>query len=395
MKAETETNAVETEAAGTEAPEPTRTGRLSRLRRAGRRTAGRLAGSRRAQAALAGIVIVLAGGAVGGYYWQSAGQLPSGVALRADGQDVTVSQLQSEASDLKAMYGVEQPSGAAKVDQFWRSMAQAEALRIVLGRVAQAKNIVISGKSAQDVISRFVTTEYGNSSDAQSQFLAALGNAGASEQEVESEIKLMLAENQLYSQVTSGVTVTDAQVRQAFTRQHAQLGTPERRDISNIVVATKAQAATLVSELNHGANFASLAKQVSLDDSSRGSGGNLGTLSESQLDSGYGKAAFAARANQVFGPVQTSSGWNVGEVTKILVPVPATYSAVSGTLKQTLASQKATSLWVKWLARQLRSAHVQYAAKYQPAHPDAIPSSPGLSVPATGASAQPSAQPSS
>lgn len=356
-------------------------GKLARIRG--------LARTGRGRAALVITVLVLLGASAGGYYWNSAGQLPSGVALRVGTQDVTVSQLQSEAGELHAMYGVQQPSGKAKAGQFWRSMAQADALRIILGRVARSRNIVISDKQAQDVVTRFVTTEYGNSSDAQAQFLAALGNVGVSQQEVLTEIKLMLAENQLYRQVTSGVKVTGQQVRQAFAQRRARLGTPARRDISNIVVGSQSEAAAVVKELSRGANFASLAKRVSLDDSTRGSGGNIGTVSASQLDSGYAKAAFAAPLHGVFGPVHTSSGWNVGEVTKILPPVPATFSAVSGTLGQELKSEKATAVWVKWLTRQIRNARVRYADKYRPAHPDAVPSTPQLS----GPSAQPSAPP--
>jgi peptidyl-prolyl cis-trans isomerase C len=323
--------------------------------------------------------IVLLGGAVGGYYWQTAGQLPSGVALRVGGQDVTVSQLQSEATQLRALYGVQQPSGKAKASQFWRSMAQAEALRIVLSHVALARNIVISNKRAQDVVTRFVSNEYGNGPDAQSQFLAALGNAGVSEPEVLAEIKQMLAEDQLFDQVTSGVKVTEQQVRQAFAQRRNQLGTPERRAIRNIVVGSQGDATTVVKELEHGANFSSLASQVSLDDSSRSSGGNLGVVSASQLDAGYAKAAFAAPLNGVFGPVRTSYGWNVGQVTQILPPAPASFNAVAGTLKQELMSEDATAVWLKWATQQIRTAHVQYADNYRPANPNSIPAMPQLS----------------
>ncbi|MCQ4079213.1 peptidylprolyl isomerase [Streptomyces sp. RB6PN25] len=340
------------------------------------RRAARMPVSRWRRAVLVVVVVLLLGGGTGGYFWLTAGRLPSGVALRVDGQDVTVSQLQAEAARLRALYGVQQPTDKSKVNGFWRSMAQAEAVRIILDHTAHDRNVVISDKAAQDVITRFVTQEYGDGQDAQAKFLAALGNAGTSETDVLDEIKHMLAVNQLFSQVTSGVTVTDPDVRRAYAQRRDQLGTPERRDIHNIVVGSKDEAISVVNQLAHGASFSSLARQVSLDDSTRDSGGDLGQVSASQLDSGYAKVAFAAPLNGVFGPVQSQYGWNVGQVTQILPPVPASFDTVAGQLKQELVSEKAMSVWRNWLSQQIRGAHAQYAATYRPSDPNALPASP-------------------
>jgi peptidyl-prolyl cis-trans isomerase C len=355
----------------TEAVGAAQASRLVRLR-------GRLRppSTRRGWLVLASVVVVLLGGGAGGYFWLQAGKLPAGVALRVGGQDVTVSALRSEANQLHALYGVNQPTDKSTVDGFWRSMAQADALRIVLDNVATARGVVISDKSAQDVVTRFVAQQYGSGPDAQTKFFAALGNAGTSEHDVLGELKHMLAINQLYNQVTAGTTVSEQDVTTAFGQRRGQLGTPERRDIRNIVVSTQDEANSVVAQLNQGAAFTSLAQQASLDDSTRSNGGDIGQVAAAQLDPGYAKTAFAAPQGGIFGPVHTQYGWNVGEIVSITAPVPATFSAVHDQLKQELIAEAAMRKWTAWLSQQIKAANVRYADQYRPADPDAVPTSP-------------------
>lgn len=48
---------------------------------------------------------------------------------------------------------------------------------------------------------------------------------------------------------------------------------------------------------------------------------------------------------------------------------------VQGELKTQLQQVADLKVWNRWLERQLKAAHVEYANAYRPAHPDAPPSS--------------------
>ncbi|HJQ47072.1 MAG TPA: peptidyl-prolyl cis-trans isomerase [Amycolatopsis sp.] len=331
--------------------------------------------SRRGWALLVAVLVLIAGAGTGGYLWWNAGRLPDGAAFRVGDQVVTVDELNAEADRLHALYGVQAPTDPAQLDGFRRAMAKADAVRIILDRQAQQRNIVIADKTAQDVLSRYISQQAGDGADAHASFVQGLAAAGTSEQAVLDEIKHMLAVNQLFGQQTQGITVTDQQVRDAFPARQAALGTPEKRSIHNIVVRTQDEANQILAKVTSGAYFEDIAKQSSLDDQTRNSGGDLGLVTAAQLDDAYAKAAFAAPAGAVFGPVQTQYGWNVGKVASVVPAVPAQFDAVQAQLKQQLINEQAMSRWQDWLTQQIRAADVRYADDYRPQDPDAPPPS--------------------
>ncbi|HVV08326.1 peptidyl-prolyl cis-trans isomerase [Amycolatopsis sp.] len=368
--AESEDGADEVE----ENTEPERTSRPRALAARIRRLP-RFPRSRKGRALLVVVLVLIAGGGTGGYLWWNAGRLPDGAAFRVGDQVVTVDELNAEADRLHALYGVQAPTDPAQLDAFRRAMAKADAVRIILDRQAQQRNIVIADKTAEDVLSRYISQQAGDGADAHASFVQGLGAAGTSEQAVLDEIKHMLAVNQLFGQQTQGVTVTDQQVRDAFPARQAALGTPEKRSIHNIVVRTQDEANQVLAKVTSGASFEDIAKQSSLDDQTRNSGGDLGLVTAAQLDDAYAKAAFAAPAGGVFGPVQTQYGWNVGKVVSVVPAVPAQFDAVQAQLKQQLIDEQAMNRWQDWLTQQIRAADVRYADDYRPQDPDAPPPS--------------------
>lgn len=126
--------------------------------------------------------------------------------------------------------------------------------------------------------------------------------------------------------------------------------------------------------LGSGEDFGSVARRMSLDGSTRESGGDIGHVSADQLDAGYAKVAFAARPHEPFGPAQTEHGWNVGVVESVVPPKPAVFAEVRDDLRLQLQSERALEAWRSWLTTEIKAAHVRYADAYQPADPDAAPS---------------------
>ncbi|MGH2601298.1 MAG: peptidylprolyl isomerase [Thermocrispum sp.] len=61
---------------------------------------------------------------------------------------------------------------------------------------------------------------------------------------------------------------------------------------------------------------------------------DLGALSADQLEKEYAKAAFETGEGELFGPVKTQHGWNVGRVTKIIPGEPAKFDAVKDDLNE-------------------------------------------------------------
>jgi peptidyl-prolyl cis-trans isomerase C len=296
------------------------------------------------------------------------------VAFSVYGHNVSTSALSAEVQTLGALYGIQAPTGAAALARFQRNAAKAYAVSLILDHAAGGHHIVIADKQASDVLTRYISQQFGDASDATSRFVMALGDVGTNEKAVLTEIKRQLAIGQLFDDVTKGVSITDAQLAAEFTKDKAGLATPAQRDIRNIVVSTSAEATDLLRQLVSGASFSTLASKYSLDASTRASGGDLGKVAASQLDAGYAKVAFAAKQGEVFGPVQTQYGWNVGLVVSESPAAPAVFAQVKSDLKQQMELTRELVLWRSWLGNQIRAAHVHYASKYRPSDPDAAPS---------------------
>lgn len=336
---------------------------------------GRLQGRRGVALGIAGVLVV--GAAVGGWVWH-ASRLPGDAAMEVGSTVVTKAELRRDVATLRAMYGIEPPQGADKLDTFWRDAAKASAVTRILDAAAARLDVVIPGRKVDEALASYVTTLYQGAADAQQQFVAALANAGTSQPAVKEEIRRRLTVDALTDKVVQSVaTPTPDAVATAFEARKCSLEVPETRRLRNIVVATRDEARSIRREVRPGASFVAVAKLKSADGSSRNTGGDLGTVAASQLDAAYGKAAFAARSGTVFGPVRTSSGWNVGQVVKVVPGRTATLAEVARALQQQLLLEQQSRVWQTWLGTQIKQADVRYADAYRPKDPDAVPAGIG------------------
>ncbi|KRF17061.1 hypothetical protein ASG90_06945 [Nocardioides sp. Soil797] len=298
-------------------------------------------------------------------------QLPDGAALKVDDRVVSADQLQSRVDTLKALYGVEVPTDAKERDNFDRDAAKSYALQVLIEGAAKDKDIEIADKAVADALNVLIKQRYPDGG--RDAFIDALGSMGASEEQVLAEIKQQMVVARLFDDVTRGISVSDADLRKAFDERRKSLATPERRQLRNIVVKKKADAQQVVRALAAGEDFAVLARAVSLDQSTKGKGGELGLVAADQLESAYAKAAFGAEPGAAFGPIKSEHGWNVGLVEQVRKPVPARFAKVKDGLRQTLQNEMAMEAWRGWLQDLLGDHTVEYADDYRPDDPDSVP----------------------
>lgn len=339
---------------------------------------GRLAGARRRTrillaAALVAVLAVLGGG----FAWWQATALPDAAAFRIGDRVVTVDELDRQVDTLRALYGVQPPADPAATDGFRRDAAKSYAVAIVLDDAALDQGVQIADKAARDVLDRFVAGQLGEGPDARRRFVEALGNAGTTEQAVLDEVKRQMSVAQLMDRVTTDVSVSDEDVQREFDARRDQLATPEKRHLANIVVPDRQAADQAAARVRAGEPFAAVAQSVSLDQSTRDKGGDLGDVARSQLEQGYGDAAFGTAQGGVFGPVQTQHGWNVGTVLRVTASVPAQLDAIRDRFRASLEVERSTAQWRDWISQRITDADVDYADDYRPADPEAAPDAAG------------------
>jgi parvulin-like peptidyl-prolyl isomerase len=328
----------------------------------------------RGRAAVAALVVLLGVAAAVIAVTQSRG-LPDDAAFEYDGEVVTTADLDDRVEVLGALYGIKEPEAGKDKDTFRRDTAKAVAVSMILEDAAADEDIVISDKSARDTLAKMVDGQMG--ADPQRAFTEMLSRFGVTEDSVLQEVKRQQALALLFQKLTAEAVedVTPTDVRAFYGKDPGRFGTPERRQLRNIVVATRAEADAVLAQVRSGTDFAAAARQSSLDDATREQGGAVGEVGAGELEEAYAEAAFAAGAGELFGPVQTRHGWNVGQVLKVLPAAAATFAAVEDQVTDELRSERALKAWREWLADRIRDADVEYAAAYRPAHPDEPPAS--------------------
>jgi peptidyl-prolyl cis-trans isomerase C len=117
--------------------------------------------------------------------------------------------------------------------------------------------------------------------------------------------------------------VTDDAVRRMYEEQSALQERGEQVRARHIVVATEEKAQELIKLIEQGGDFARLAKEYSLDVSTRDLGGDLGFFSKDALDSRISDIAFATNKGELSAPFQTDIGWHVFKVeARRQTPIP-------------------------------------------------------------------------
>ncbi|MBV8153138.1 MAG: peptidylprolyl isomerase [Candidatus Eremiobacteraeota bacterium] len=110
------------------------------------------------------------------------------------------------------------------------------------------------------------------------------------------------------------VTITPAQVKQYFDKNHAAFDKPEQVQARHILVADLATANKIEAQLKSGANFADLAKQYSTDPGSKDKGGDLGWFRRGQMVPAFDKVAFTLPVGSISQPVKSPFGYHIIQV---------------------------------------------------------------------------------
>ena len=182
------------------------------------------------------------------------------------------------------------------------------------------------------------------------------------------DARAQLVSEGIYKDVTGGVKVSDAEAQQYYDQNSARYKVAESRVVRHILVKTKDEADQLRSEIEKGANFATIAKEKSLDPGSKDQGGRL-TVSKGQTVAPFDKAAFSLDTNELSEPVKTQYGYHlIQPLTAVKAGRTTAFTEVRAQIKSQLLQQKkgnAVSAWVAKVEKEYKGK-VSYATGYEP-----------------------------
>jgi parvulin-like peptidyl-prolyl isomerase len=206
-------------------------------------------------------------------------------------------------------------------------------------------------------------------SGSEAQYKKGLQQQGLTDQDVRTSVRDNLISTKITKKVTSGIKVSDADVKTYFEKNKAQYGQPESRDVRHILVKTRALADKIYAQLRAGGDFAALAKKYSQDPGSKALGGKL-TISKGQTVPRFDQVAFSLEKNQISHPIQTQYGWHIIQAISAVRPAKTpSFAQIKAQIKGQLLQQKKQAKMAKWVSDTKKEfgKKTKYAEGYKPA----------------------------
>jgi foldase protein PrsA len=268
-----------------------------------------------------------------------------------------------------------------------RQVLQQQVQEVLLDQYAAKNNIVPSDadiKAKEDAIK---ATFPGQPWD---QVLKA---RGLTEADVQQALRSQLI---VEKAVGKNVTVSEAQIKAYFEKNHAQFDTPEKVQARHILVDDLATANKVEALLKAGGNFAALAAQYSKDPGSKDSGGELGFFGHGQMLKPFDQAAFSLPIGKISAPVHSAYGYHIIEVEARQPAVRATLANTHDKIAEMLRQQQESPLVAPFLSSLMAQANVQvndprFAGLFPSPAPSIPPAAPATTTAPAVASPAPAA----
>ena len=206
-------------------------------------------------------------------------------------------------------------------------------------------------------------------------------------------VKLNLLSSKIQQKVVKEKSkVTQAQVQKYYNENQKRFEAPEKRNAQIVLTKTEAAANKAKQEIESGKSFESVAKSVSIDPTSKASGGKLNGIVKGQEEKALDAAIFSAKKNVLSGPVKTPFGYYIFNVQTTVPPAKQTLKDAEASIKSQLTAtqqQGALSKFVKefkkkWTAKtECRSGYTVADCKGFKAPKTTSTSAPATTTPAT------------
>jgi foldase protein PrsA len=158
--------------------------------------------------------------------------------------------------------------------------------------------------------------------------------------DIKADIRVSLTAKKI---ATKDVKIEDAEIKDYYDKNKESLGTPEQIHARHILVKDEAKAKELYDKLKaNPADFEKLAKENSEDPGSKDKGGDLGTFGKGAMVPEFETAAFAAKKDDIVGPVKSEFGFHIIQVLEHQEAKIPSLDESKQKITDTLKEQKAT-----------------------------------------------------
>lgn len=192
-------------------------------------------------------------------------------------------------------------------------------------------------------------------------FTAALKSSGMTLADLRSSVSDQLLYQYLYNKVAPTVAVTDKEISAYYEKNKADYMTPAQSRLSHILFATadKTKAEAALIKVKSGSNFATIAKESSIDTGSATNGGDLGWAASSTYVTEFATAADKLKVGEISGLVQTQFGWHIIKKTGEKAATQKTLAQATSDVKTTLEEKSRGDAFNAYLAKFRKTAKIK------------------------------------
>ena len=148
------------------------------------------------------------------------------------------------------------------------------------------------------------------------------------------------AVSRAYIQSVIEKKVTDDAIKQVYDEDLKEHPPQIEIRASHILVKTEDEAKEIIKELQGGADFATLAKEKSIDKGSAQNGGDLNWFTKDTMVKEFSDAAFAMQRGDVSKvPVKSQFGWHIIKITDSRMQTPAPLEARKDDIRKALSQE--------------------------------------------------------
>ncbi len=283
-----------------------------------------------------------------------AGCTASNVAT-VNGEGIPLSELQSQFQRVKNSYPqlLAGPDAKASATEFAKKLLDTLVDQVLVEQAAAKMGVSVSDADVQKQYDQ-IKSQFKDDAA----FQAALVKYGTTPDELKAQIKQQLVLQAVQAKLSKDQTVSPAAIKAYYDKNKSTFMQTASKRVAHILIAAnnKALADKVLVQVNSGGDFASLAKQYSIDKTSAAKGGDLGWPTYPLL--------FQAAVDKLTTPgqvvlVQSTDGWHIIKLEATRAAKQQTLAEASDRIRQALVQQGQADAYQAFIAKLRKDAKIE------------------------------------
>lgn len=231
-------------------------------------------------------------------------------------------------------------------------------IQVILSE-AKKRNVTVT---AAEIDEKLATVKKNFPDDAK--FQEALKQYGISVNDLKDQIRDGMTIEKLQGVIAKDVKLTDAELKDYYTKNIAQFKKGEEVSASHILVKEEKLAKDILARLKKGEDFAKLAKENSIDPGSKVKGGDLGFFGRGMMVPEFEKSAFSLKKGELSGLIKTQFGYHIIKGGEHKMPRTESFADVKKTLGEQMLKQRQVEVFQKWAQEIKKTATIAVKPEY-------------------------------